>query len=319
MRISEELNRIREIRHRLASKLMSYPNVTGLAVGYKYSKGRRTKTLGITVFVKKKKPLSVLRTEEIVPQQLEGVTTDIVEVRFKRFQSEHRQRHDNLVGGISIGRLSVTGSGTLAMSVLDNETLEDVMLSNWHVLCASSACSKGDLIIQPGSGDGDSGNSNDVVGNLYKWRLNSEVDAAGARSNSDRNFFGREILGISVVDGSQIAEVGMSVKKSGRTTGVTSGEIILEDAEVLVGGYDGGDRTFQNQFIVDGVSDFGDSGSAVINDKNRIVGLLFAGGEDSTDNIIYIANHISNVEDALGITAGFSESDLIAININLLL
>jgi len=314
---AKELVKVQKVRYRRGAQLKSYPNVTGIGVGFKYVKGRKTRKICIAVFVKKKKPLSELRSKDIIPQKVEGILTDVVEAQFRTLQDdntnilEHRRRHNPLIGGISIGRLSDKGSGTLGVSVLDHDTLEDAILSNWHVLCQKTSCTSGDLIIQPGSGVGDSGGPDDVVGTLYKWERSSDVDAAVARVTGERSLLGRDIYGIGPISGMGTARLEMPVTKSGRTSGLTTGTIDYTDWEGTIGD---GELVMQNQILVTGLALRGDSGSAVIDDTGRIVGLVFA----SDLSTYYMANHISVVCERLGISAGISVHDLIASNVNLL-
>jgi len=101
--------------------------------------------------------------------------------------------------------------------------------------------------------------------------------------------------------------VGQNVKKSGRTTGLTVGQVSAIDVTVNVSystkcGRGGGDTaTFVDQFrITPGeFSAGGDSGSVIVEDfasTPGAVGLLFAGSSSST-----IANRIENVLSAFGV------------------
>lgn len=96
--------------------------------------------------------------------------------------------------------------------------------------------------------------------------------------------------------------VGLGVKKSGRTTGLTSSNISTIGANVVVR-YNGGRAYFTNQFVVSGAgfSAGGDSGSLIVtNDSDaKPVGLLFAGSSTST-----IGNPINEVLDAFLNTHG---------------
>jgi hypothetical protein len=108
------------------------------------------------------------------------------------------------------------------------------------------------------------------------------VDAAVARpiDNSD---FSDEILEVGVVNGTAHAALGLTVRKSGRTTGLSNGEIIVLDATVNV--------------KTTAMSQGGDSGSLLVaSDSLRAVGLLFAGSDQST-----IYNPIQSVLECLNI------------------
>lgn len=98
------------------------------------------------------------------------------------------------------------------------------------------------------------------------------------------------------IEGEAEPEIGMKVKKSGRTTGTTHGEISQVEAAVNVSMGEGRVALFTNQFIVEkeGMSAGGDSGSLVLTEDNKAVGLLFAGSENTM-----VACKFSNVKEAL--------------------
>ena len=122
----------------------------------------------------------------------------------------------------------------------------------------------------------------------------NQVDGAVAKPTGPE-VVSNEILEIGTVTEDTEPELGMEVKKSGRTTGVTTGTIQLLDASVNVG-Y-GGAKTalFTNQILTTNMSQGGDSGSLLVSrEGNRAVGLLFAGSDQVT-----IHNPIGYVKDAL--------------------
>ena len=87
------------------------------------------------------------------------------------------------------------------------------------------------------------------------------------------------------------------------TTGVTRGTISDLDADFDVDYSELGlgTRHVEHQIVIDddGFSAPGDSGSLIVDDQNRPVALLFAGGDSGTDG-----NPILSVIDALGISFG---------------
>jgi hypothetical protein len=91
-----------------------------------------------------------------------------------------------------------------------------------------------------------------------------------------------EILEIGVVGGVTPASLGLTVRKSGRSTGLTTGQIIVLETTVNIL-Y--GDRTarFEGQIVTGPMSEPGDSGSLLIaGDSLLAVGLLFAGSTQAT-------------------------------------
>jgi len=107
---------------------------------------------------------------------------------------------------------------------------------------------------------------------------------------------GESVINIGPITGQGRAELGEYVCKSGRTTGLTEGEVIQVDVTTTVQ-YGSKVAIFENQKMSGPMSAGGDSGSAMLNDKNEIVGLLFAGSESVT-----IFNPIEAVFSALKVS-----------------
>ena len=105
-----------------------------------------------------------------------------------------------------------------------------------------------------------------------------------------------EIIDIGTIQGTAEAELGTAVKKSGRTTGFTTGQIQQVSVTVDVDYGAGRTARFVNQLLAGPMSQGGDSGSAVVDADNRLVGLLFAGSDSTT-----IMNRIEDVFASLGV------------------
>jgi hypothetical protein len=115
--------------------------------------------------------------------------------------------------------------------------------------------------------------------------------------------------------------VGMSVVKSGRTTGVTYGTVDSINATVNVNYGDCGTARFVNQVITDEIGISGDSGSAVLDAQTLTpVGLYFAGGTGTG-----VMNHLYFVYTKLGVfvdgvapplTASMDKMDVTAMSAN---
>jgi len=235
-------------------------------------------------------------------------------------------------GGISVGHYKVT-AGTLGCWVKKNGKY--MMLSNNHVLANQNNCEIGDAILQPGKYDGGD-LEDDIIAELsYYVRLNMNPElsecpwakAIASLLNSIATLLGRKtrliaiargitnivdcalgkplsdgdvvdrILGINNVGGdTSEPEVGMKVKKSGRTTGLTEATITQVEVSLNVNMGEGRMALFEDQFIAEGpdCSQPGDSGSLVVSENGERVGLLFAGGTN-----LLVANRYSNVKEAL--------------------
>lgn len=121
------------------------------------------------------------------------------------------------------------------------------------------------------------------------------VDAAIAKPLSD-DLVDRSIQEVGEPQGVAEGTLQMPIQKSGRTTALTSGEIQQVDATVQVGYGAGRVATFTDQLVAGAMSAGGDSGSAVLDESNRVVGLLFAGSQSTT-----IINRIQHVVEALNV------------------
>jgi hypothetical protein len=92
-------------------------------------------------------------------------------------------------------------------------------------------------------------------------------------------------------------KIGMNVKKSGRTSGITANQINALDVmlNVMIGPME--NAVFHEQVLAGPMAQPGDSGSIVVNDDMDVVGLLFAGSDQAS-----IINPIANVLKLLRVT-----------------
>ncbi len=313
--------------------LMNHRNVVATGIGYKTTAGKKTDQLSIICSVERKEPFSTLMSTDILPKSVDGFPTDVVATGRIRVFQPPTGRFRPAPGGVSIGHFEIT-AGTLGCLVKKNG--EIYILSNNHVLANSNDASIGDPILQPGPYDGGT-NPADIIAELAEFipisytgsasscpvansiaeacnlvasltgsstRLQAVtvqaaknlVDAAIARPLNPSELQS-DILGIGAISGSAEGALGMAVRKSGRTTGVTTGEI--EQVDVTVNVNYGGDRVaqFSDQLLAGAMSQGGDSGSAVLDGGGRLVGLLFAGSDRTT-----VINRIQNVFSLLGVT-----------------
>ncbi|MEW6662691.1 MAG: hypothetical protein ACOY9Y_15650 [Bacillota bacterium] len=121
------------------------------------------------------------------------------------------------------------------------------------------------------------------------------VDAAVVRPVS-LEAVGSEILEVGKIKGVAEAQNGMRVKKSGRSSGLTTGTVQVTRATLTVTISGNQKGMFADQFVTTGMSKGGDSGSLVLDMNNNAVGLLFAGSDTKT-----VCNRIQNVMDMLQI------------------
>jgi hypothetical protein len=301
--VQTQLARTQEALKREEQQLLALPNVVGVGVGYKETKGKELKdSVCVNVYVRQKFAPDALPPGSLVPDKVDGVKTDVREVGDIVAQS-YTARIRPAKPGYSIGHYKIT-AGTFGCLVRDTcGSCRIYILSNNHVLANSNAAASGDPILQPGRVDGGS-YPKDLIARLARFipiRFNDPdkynlVDAAIASPLDQRDVIA-SIVGLGIPTGSVEAKLGMPVQKSGRTTQTTSGKVIGIDATIAVGYGTAGVAYFRNQILTTNMSQGGDSGSLLLDsDSGAATGLLFAGSSQVT-----VHNAISNVLMALGV------------------
>lgn len=307
----------------------SYPNVVGLGVGVKWSKGQPTGKPAVVVLVTHKLERANLTKADLVPSKVDDVQTDVLAIGYP-FAGGGPVRHSvsaqllaersrPVRGGYSVGHIDISAgtAGTCVYDILPGGSSSPpqhgvgtpssyYILSNNHVLANSNNARAGDPILQPGPFDGGQDPA-DRVATLSRYipitfapatpleEHGNLVDAAlaeGDFGDLDRSiYWNTPVRGWRVRDE---VEVGTLVQKTGRTTHFTTGRVTVVDATVDVNYDEGRVARFNDQIITTPMSMGGDSGSLVTTADGVAVGLLFAGSPQST-----ILNQIEHVRSLL--------------------
>jgi len=240
-------------------------------------------------------------------------------------------------------RIADCCGGTLG-ALVEDAAGRQYLLGNNHVLARSDQASAGDSIVQPGLIDNNctpygEGPGIAPVGSLTAWlplaSSATNADAAIAqvipgtvdRSGSILELGARQPdgtlaaapPGISSTGGrGENATLGLTVAKSGRTTGLTCASISALSLDVSVDYFtDCAEtrpyltKTFTNQLAISGnqFSDAGDSGSLLVDTANaEPVGLFFAGGLDANGVTQGIASPAPDVLNELKAHTGGASS-----------
>jgi len=298
--------KLKEVREKHEPELFAIEGVSGVSVD--------EATGEIIVYIEKPE------ISRKVPKKLEGFpvrhevigriealqTTTTTETYTTAYLSTTYSRTVNqrpVFGGISVGNPYIS-AGTLGLVTYNN-----YVLSNAHVLAMDSNAKFlpiGTATWQPGRYDG--GTSSDQIGALYKYipikfkRIfaNNYADAAISTltvSGTQGLVLNETDSGFYTINGTTEVSIGNLVRKSGRTTGVTSNEVTDTQASVKVYYTSGKWAIFRDQILVrQPFSAGGDSGSAV--DKGgKFVGLLFAGSDTIT-----VVNKAKYIISGLGIS-----------------
>ncbi len=195
-----------------------------------------------------------------------------------------------LVLGCSIAHIAAT-AGTLGLIAKHRKTGRTVAVSCSHVLAQAGQAKLGDGITQPGRIDG----GGDQIAALLdfvplKTSGSNQIDAAVAvLDESIANAPGRVPgVGAFTLTNTEALAPGQKVKKLGRTTGLTEGEITVTELDDLVVDYDIGSIVFDDQIEIKGLpntpfSQPGDSGSLVIDEAMTAIGMVFSGNPFAND------------------------------------
>ena len=231
----------------VAQRWTELPNVTSVGVGYGLTDGRRTKTLTIQVTVRRKLSPRQVRAAglDMLPARVKagGVSArvDVVQRAYRpsfvilpeppgstppappaSVPLQRRRRLTRLRPGVSVGHVSAA-AGTLGAVVYDRRTGRPCVLSNAHVL-AGLQQPDDPRVVQPGRFD-----DGDIASTALGDVLRSHVGLAGdcAVASIDTRLYDETILELGVAPRRLArAEIGDRVVKSGRSTGVTHGEVV---------------------------------------------------------------------------------------------
>jgi len=276
---------IKEVKIRHRFELLVKPYVQGIGLGTKKTAGVDTSVPCIVVYVYPKMPKSQLGYKEVIPQSIEDVLTDVVEIRPAQatvrtdksaVDPQRTRRWRPAPGGVSVGHFQLNGAGTLGAWVRDKETGEPLLMSCWHVLTNFGKGKKGDPILQPATIDGGDVET-DTIAHLERWvdvkmlgpnlgeaksnlkfqidtkrlAIVNYVDAAVAKPISD-DVVSYEILGLGRPKGVATPQFGHSLVASGRTSGVTYQKISAVGVDIFVG-YPTGVALFLESVLTEGI------------------------------------------------------------------
>ncbi len=297
---------IKEVKEKHEDKLFDIDGVSGVSVDEVNNE--------IVVYIEKPE------VSRKVPKVLDGYSVKhVVTGRIKALQAttatetliipaatySRTSAQRPVFGGISLGNARFPNSaGTLGLVTSNN-----YVLSNAHILAMDSNANFvpiGTAAWQPGGYDG--GSSSNSIGMLYRYIpirfysffANNYADAAIATltvSGNKGSILNATNNGFYTISGSTTVSTGDTVRKSGRSSGVTSNTIYSQSASVRVYYTSFKWAIFRDQILVNQpFIQAGDSGSSVDKD-GKFVGLVFAGSD--TIGVVSKAKYIIS---SLGIT-----------------
>ena len=176
-----ELASLFQLRQQVTPDFLERRNVVGCGVGYKIKGDQLTGTPSVVVSVTKKIPESALSPTDVIPKQVDGAATDVVEtgeILAHGFARNVAVRP--LRPGASVGLINGS-TGTLGCFVKKGGL--NYILSNNHVLAALNQAALGSPIVQPGAADG--GGAANQIATLAEYAPITFLDIAEAAAAAE--------------------------------------------------------------------------------------------------------------------------------------
>jgi hypothetical protein len=311
--------------------LLGYPNVIGVATGFRERGGAVTDEIVVQVFVERKVAAEQLTSTEVVPPRVSGyegatVRTDVIETTIPEAQQD-TTRYRPVQAGSSIGPEATVSAGTLGGWACDDTDDTIVLLSNNHVISNLDTMPVLRRIVQPARLDAGV-LPGDVIGALKRHNPvntvanpppagtvipTSVVDAAIGSIDAGIDI-DHDVLQIGpAIYELRAPALNMNVQKRGRTTRLTTNGRITSVGMTFSCTYRNRTRIsqIQNAFRITSTdnnvfSSPGDSGSLIFDQAagqlvgtRPVVGLLYAGGSFNNGTPFTDANDINAVFGAL--------------------
>jgi len=299
-------------------KLLNKANVHSVGIGRKNGTG----DLCVVVSVDQKVPLEELKRSDRVPKTLGNYKTDVVvKPKFRLYENTGRMRpaqpglsigHKDITAGTfgcvvednETGAWLILSNNHVLANVNQAEVGDEILQPGAH----DGGTVPDDVIgtLEPfvpivmGNATPATcpiaGMITDILNGMARF-LGSKVYLSALEENEDTNLFDAalarpidqseispEILELGVPTGYGITGVGEFVKKKGRTSDYSEGTVeqVNVTIQVQMDEYGLSYAVFEDQVLSDIHSEPGDSGSAILNANNEVVGLLFAGGDGTT-------------------------------------
>jgi len=251
--------------------------------------------LAVRVFVERKLPRNAVAKNLLIPKEINGIPTDVVAIGRivpAKLAIANRRRYRPLLGGCS-GIYTNGTSGTLGYFMRDKKGKKKKGKRQWYALSCAHVLDPGNKkneTLQPSPNDKGKV-PQDWAGKLYRSTY-KKLDAAlskidvGARA---------KMIDLPTPKGTKVVKKGVTVVKSGRTTGVTSGKVTDTGLTLRPPNWGTPPRpvVFRNVIAVEGqhgkFGDGGDSGSLVMHRSGRgAVGILF-GRRTAAPWLIYVS------------------------------
>ncbi len=324
-----------EIKTRATADLLALPGVVAVGLGSKEVGDQPTGELAIKVFVKVKRPPGDLAPEHLIPSEIDGLKTDVIESGELHLDADppgaivstddvDDSRYRPLTGGGQIRREGSDFLGTVGCFLVDPGDPAKVFgLTNFHVLNPTdvTAAVLGTSKVGQPTGKGSVTQCcSDLVGAFAGGEKNDDGDEGLVRLDPGTQWLA-EIVEIGVVSGkhgitqAEATPQTYKVRKRGVRTRLTGGVVralnaTTNQADNIVVVKPNPNPAAGTATVFFG--HHGDSGSAVVNDSGEVVGIHFShfdNGDGLAFAILPVLNRFATVDSvtvdvAVGIVPG---------------
>lgn len=297
-------------KDRAATVLLTLPNVTAVGLGGRVRDGQRIDELVLKVFVDAKVPDDQLVPAEVIPAEIEGLPTDVVQIPTVgqsaagtpappgqpaiSFADRDQDKYRPLTGGSHMQGAIAAGDtmGTLGcIMVSTTDATKAYAFTNWHVM---QGANKADPTIgntragQPTNKDSVTKCCSHIMGTLAAGARNTTTDAALIQLQPGMQWRA-EVLEIGPLAGEHAidaTEAGAhpAVRFRGARSRLNGGIVEAIGVSTTVDGISYANAMVVTPNVNTAVAttdpyffgQHGDSGSVVVNDARQVVAVFFA-------------------------------------------
>ena len=297
----------RELVQRAAARLAKLPGVHNIGIGGRERAGQPTGQLVLKVFLEKKRKPEDINPSEMIPAEIEGLPTDVVETGpFKLsaaqgkppfpVQEAYKQgdfgRERPIRGGTQLGaKGGPPMPGTLGfMARVTGDPKRIMAVTCFHAIYPTGVFELNRKCGQPNPEESSTKCCDNKIGLCVAGHYDAQLDGALVRVDGGQEWLAEIhqigfIRGPHTISAAEAATLTFEVRKRGRTLRLTGGTV-----QSIVGNGTMNDpnmpaRPFTNGIVVKpNPSDVttnpwfqqeGDSGAALVNDNNEVTGMLF--------------------------------------------
>ncbi|MFN8648104.1 MAG: hypothetical protein U0104_15165 [Gemmatimonadales bacterium] len=302
----------RDVVQRAARRLLPIPGVHLVAIGGRERGGRATGELAIIVYLEQKRPRAEVPQEELIPREIEGLPTDVIATPpFYRAVTPGRppvppgeryiqgdfDRYRPIRGGTQLSAADRPGAGTLGfLARVPADPKRIMAVTCHHVVYDTVAMVPNRKCGQPNPSESSTKCCRHRIGLCVASHYDADVDAALIQLDAELEWLA-EVHQIGAITGhfnltpAESATKTYQLRMRGRTMRLTGGTLQSVNGVGTAKDRSGlPPRPFTNAIVIKPnpssavttpvwFCDEGDSGAAVVNDKNEIVGLLYSAND----------------------------------------